>query len=259
MNASKKKVREPIDKISAGRPSKRIAELEHRILQLEADVARLKSANPSPLLDNAAIEVEGKKRGRKEEISNAVLFSYRDGLILWLERAWPWLKDRIFTAKTPEQLKAILEAIAEEPDSRPDCQKRLLQHSDQLLDFIWHQKFTKKELRSATVTNALTLSWNEEERGRAANHFPTRQIANAMAGVPEISWSRSLDRCYARPSTAYFSLITEMYYREKYGMPMPEERYLMNQWAPVPKPVQAISAQPSVRPKGVSNAANKTS
>ena len=26
-------------------------------------------------------------------------------------------------------------------------------------------------------------------------------------------WSRSLDRCYANPSTVYFSLITEMYYR----------------------------------------------
>ena len=251
-------MREPIDK-SAGRTSKRIAELERRILRLEADVAWLKSANPSPLLENVVIEVEQKKRGRKEKISDAVLFSYRDGLILWLERAWPWLKDRIFTAKTPEQLKAILEAIAEEPDSRPDCQKRLLQHSDQLLDFIWHQKFTKKELRSATVTDALTLSWNDEERGRAANHFPTRQIANAMAGVPEISWSRSLDRCYVSPSTAYFSLITEMYYREIYGMAMPEERYLMNQWAPVPKSHEAISAQPSVPPEGVPTARNETS
>lgn len=61
MNASKKKVREPIDKFSAAQPSDHIAELERRILQLEDDVALLKSLNPSPLLDKASIEIERKK------------------------------------------------------------------------------------------------------------------------------------------------------------------------------------------------------
>ncbi len=244
MNARKKKSHDLIDKDSADQSPGRMAELERRLLKVENDVALLKSLNPSPLLDEVVIPVERKKRGRKEKISDAVLFNGRDGLILWLERAWPWLKDRLFKASTPEQLEAILEAIADEPGSRPDWQERLLQNAGELFDFIRHEKFRKSELLSVTVTDALTLPCNDEIRRRAANQFPTRQIANAMAGVPDISWSRSLDRCYANPSTTYFSQTTEMYYREMYGMPMPEERELMGQSAPVPKPLQPISARP---------------
>jgi len=247
MNARKKKVQDPIDKFLADQPLDRMAELERRILKVENDVALLKSLNPSPLLDEVVIEVEGKKRGRKENISDADLFNYRNGLILWLESAWPWLKDRLFTAKTPEQVKAFLEAIADEPASRPDWQERLLQNAGDLFDFIRHEKFRKKGLPSATVNDALTLPCNDERRMRAANQFPTRQIANAMAGVPDISWTRSLDRCYANPSTVYFSQTTEMYYREMYSMPMPEERDLIGQRAPVPKPLRPISARPGNR------------
>ena len=258
MNSRKKKPGDPIDEVLANQFLDRIAELERRIVQLEEDVARLKSVSPSPLLDTVVIEVERRKRGRKEAILDAVLFSYRDGLTLWLESVWPWLKDRLFTAKTPEEVKVLLEAIAEEPDSRPECQERLLRNVDELFKFIQHEKFRKKELRTATVVEALTLPWNDEKRGHAANRFPTRQIANAMAGVPEISWSRSLDRCYVNPSTVCFSLTTEMYYRQICGMPMPEERYLMDQRSPVPKPLRAISAQPSVGPAEASNAQVRT-
>jgi len=257
MNARKKKVQDPIDNDLADQPPDRIAELERRIQKLEDDVAVLKSVNPSPLLNEVVIEVEGKKRGRREKISDAVLFNYREGLILWLESAWPWLTDRLFTARTPEQVEAILEAIAEDPASRPDWQERLLQNAGDLLDFILHEKFRKGHLRSATVNDALTLPCNDEIRRRAANQFPTRQIANAMAGVPDISWTRSLDRCYANPSTVYFSQTTEMYYREMYSMPMPEERDLIGQRAPVPKPLQPISARPSNRAEGTSNKAIK--
>jgi hypothetical protein len=178
MNARKKKSQDPIDKDSADQLPDRIAELERRMLKVENDVALLKSLNPSPLLDEVVIEVEREKRGTKEKISAAALFNYRDGLILWLECAWPWLKDRLFKAKTPTQVKVILEAIADEPDSRPDWQERLLKNESELFDFIWHHKFRKSDLRSATVTDALTLPCNDETRRRAANKFPTRQIAN---------------------------------------------------------------------------------
>jgi hypothetical protein len=254
---ARKKSRDPIDKDLADQPPDRFAELERRIRRLEDDVALLKSLNPSPLIDEVVIEVERKKRGRKEKISDAVLFNYREGLILWLESVWPWLADRLFTARTPEQVEAILEAIAEGPASMPDWQERLLQNAGELLDFMRHEKFRKKELLSVTVTDALTLPCNDERRRRAANQFPTRQIANAMAGVPDISWSRSLDRCYANPSTVYFSQTTEMYYREMYGMPMPEERDLMGQSALVPKPLQPISARPSDQAERTSNRALK--
>ena len=74
-----------------------------------------------------------------------------------------------------------------------------------------------------------------------------------MHGSSAIS-SRIGFSCSGACEKVYFSVVTEIYHGEMYGMPMPEERYLMNQWAPVPKPLQPISAQPSVRSAGAANA-----
>jgi hypothetical protein len=62
-----------------------------------------------------------------------------------------------------------------------------------LFEFIFSERFRRKtKLPMATVTDALTLPVNNEKRKRAANQFPVRQIANAMAGVPDIGWRRSI-------------------------------------------------------------------
>lgn len=81
-------------------------------------------------------------------------------------------------------------------------QKRLLENVAALHEFLGSEHFGKT-LPQATAMDALNLPLNNEKRHRAANQFPSRQIANAMAGVPDLSWRRSLDRCTAHPSRAY--------------------------------------------------------
>ena len=165
----------------------------------------LKSLSVLPVFSDEVSDAEKKKRGRREKISDEVLFQYRDELILWLEPIWLWMVDRLPTARTAKQIGAILEAVAEVQDFRPECQKRLLQNAAALREFLWDERF-RKTLPKATVTDALTLPWEDERRRRAANQFPSRQIANAMAGVPDISWRRSLDRCSAQPSIAFVAV-----------------------------------------------------
>jgi hypothetical protein len=95
------------------------------------------------------------------------------------------------------------------------------------------------------VKDALTQPVNDDRRGRAVNQFPARQIANAMAGVPDIGWRRSLDRCSANPSTTYLVLNTDLYYREVYGLPLPDAGTLTGAYSPVPKLLQPVLARPN--------------
>ncbi len=44
-----------------------------------------------------------------------------------------------------------------------------------------------------------------------------------MAGVPDLSWRRSLDRCTAYPSEAYVPVGLDMFYRDRYSIPMLED------------------------------------
>lgn len=244
MNARKKNSQKPLDKVLEKQPPHRIAELERQVARLQKDVALLKRFSGWPLFANKDAPKEKKKPGPTENISDEVLVHYRDNLVLWLERFWPWLEERLLGATTREQVSAILQAMVEEHDLRPEWQERLLQNAAALCEFLWHERF-RKTLPKATVTDALTLPLEKEERKRAANQFPTRQIANAMAGVPDISWRRSLDRCSAKPSITYVALNLDMFYRDRYGIPVPKDRDLTGASCPVPKPLQPVLARPS--------------
>jgi hypothetical protein len=217
-------------------------ELEHRVSKLEDDVALLKSLSGWPRFAAAKI-TEKKKPGPKEKISDEDLLQYRDGLILWLEPVWPWMIERLLAARTVSEVAAILAAVAEEPDRRPAGQERILQNAAALLEFLWDERF-RKTLPKATVTDALT-SWEHKRRRRAANQLPTRQIANAMAGVPDIAWRTSLDRCTAQPSTMFIALNMDMYYRELFGIPAPTDRDITGLFCPVPKSLQTVLARPN--------------
>jgi len=230
MNKREKNRENSLTQFSQKQPKDRISELERRVTELEKDFAMLKSLSVLPVFSDEVSDAEKKKRGRREKISDEVLFQYRDELILWLEPIWLWMVDRLPTAR----IVAILEAVAEVQDFRPECQKRLLQNAAALREFLWDERF-RKTLPKATVTDALTLPWEDERRRRAANQFPSRQIANAMAGVPDISWRRSLDRCSAQPSIAFVAVNMDMFYRDKYGIPMPKDRNLTGESCPVPK------------------------
>ena len=95
------------------------------------------------------------------------------------------------------------------------------------------------------MKDALTLPVDDDRRRRAANQFPARQIANVMAGVPDIGWRRSLDRCSANPSTTYLALNTDLYYREVYNLPQPDARKLTGAYSLMPKCFPLVVARPN--------------
>jgi hypothetical protein len=224
MNARKKKSRDPIDRALADQPPDRIAELERQVLRLKEDVALLKMANPSPLLNEAVLPGEPekledrKRKGPKEKIDDYDLLHRRELLISWLESIWPAIVDQLEKARHPRHVRALFEEYAVQRDSRPDSQTRFMKESGALLEFLLSDRYGKT-LPHATVVNALNLPFDDERRARAANRLPTRQIANAMAGVPDLKWRTSFDKCSQRPSQARVGPYTEFYYRRRYGLP----------------------------------------
>jgi hypothetical protein len=240
-NARRQNSTKPLDKVSEDQPQRPISELERRVIQLENDVAILKQLTPWPVFNKDASS-DKTKPGVKERIGDADLFTWRDGLIRWLEAYWPWLEGRLFGAGSPEEVGAILEAVSEEPHLRRNWQNRLLPNPAQLFDFISNERFRKTKLPKATVKEALIQAADDDIRRRAANQLPARQIANAMAGVPDISWRRSLDRCSANPSTIRVDLITDLHFRYLYDLPIPGPSELTFACGPLPRPLQQILA-----------------
>ncbi len=102
-----------------------------------------------------------------------------------------------------------------------------------------------KTLPEATAMDALNMPLNNEKRHRAANQFPSRQIANAMADVPDVSWRSSLDRCTAHPSGAYVPVSMAMYYRDKYNIPISEDLDLTGPHALCRNPLSTVLARSS--------------
>ena len=170
------------------------------------------------------------------------MFTWRDGLIRWLEAYWPWLGGRLLRANSAEEVGAILEAVSEEPYLRRNWQNRLLPNPAELFDFISDERFKKTKLPKATVKDALIQAVDDDIRRRAANQFPARQIANAMAGVPDISWRRSLDRCSANPSTIRVDLITDLHFRELHGLPIPGPSVLTDAYSTLPRGFWPLTA-----------------
>jgi hypothetical protein len=110
----------------------------------------------------------------------------------------------------------VLRPIATAREVRPEWQGRIVGHPAKLLDFLRSKKFRIK-LPKKTVVDALSL--DGERRKRAANRLPTRQIANAMAGVPKVKWRTSLDKCSKHPSAYRVGHNAAAHYRAISGIP----------------------------------------
>jgi len=225
---------------SAEHPENPVSKLEARVAQLEEDVASLKRLAEPRGLNWLLFNHKKVKPGAREKVEDEDLFRYRDGLIRWLEAYWPWMENRLREVETAEQVGAILEAVSEEPDLRRDWQKRLLPNPKPLFDFLFHERF-RKTLPMTTLKDALDGTLDDRKWRRAANQLPTRQIANAMAGVPDVSWRRSLDRCSAHPSAVHIALNMDLYYREVYGLPIRSKRDLTGLTSPLPKPIKPVA------------------
>ena len=205
---------------SLGDLQARVVELERQVAVLEERVDRVSGVIPSQFLLGAG-ESKKKKPGPNKNIEDAELFENRNRLAGWLEGVWPEIVRPLFAASAPREVAAVLKTVAWPKDSQPPWQKQFLQHPDKLLDFLKSEKFRKKPPRK-TVLDALGTTLEDERRKRAANRLPTRQIANAMAGVPKLSWRTSADRCSKNPCRSLVTLSTAQHCRVMYNIPEPK-------------------------------------
>jgi hypothetical protein len=195
----------------------RVWELEQQIAALTERVDRLGGVIPIEYFKDSA-ETDAKKPGPEKSVEDVELFRSRDGLVGWLEGFWPEIVQPLFATRDPRQVAAILKGVARPKESQPPWQSRFLRHPAKLLDFLNSKKFRKKPPRK-TVLDALNRPLEDERRKRAANRLPTRQIANAMAGMPKLSWRTSLDRCSKNPCRHLVTVSTARHYRAMYGVP----------------------------------------
>jgi hypothetical protein len=197
----------------------RVARLEARVDALQEELNRASGAMPSSIQE--AISRTGKKRsGPQGKIDETELLQYRDNLVEWLEQHWPSIAKPLLAARNPRELAELFGKIAVEKNIRPEWQVRFAGHPDALFDFLRSEKFRRKP-PTKTIKDALR-NVDPAIRQRAANRLPTRQIANAMAGVPELRWRTSSDKCSKSPSTFRVGYQADMYYRTMFNGP-PED------------------------------------
>jgi len=187
----------------------RVAKLEKEVAALREVVNRVDGVLPDYLYTGVD---ESKKPGPGKNIGDAELFRNRDGIVSWLEAVWPELVQPLFAAANPREVAAVLKKVAKPKNLQPPWQSRFLAHPAVLHNFLRSSKFKKRPPKK-TVMDALNRPSEDARRKRAANRLPTRQIANAMAGVPKLRWRTSLDRCSKNPCSYEVAPATDHRYR----------------------------------------------
>jgi len=193
--------------------------LEARVVDLEGKVDRLEGTAPSYYY--GATDDSRKKPGQDKYIEDVELFRHRDGLVSWLEDVWPKIVKPLLAAADPSEVAEMFSKVARPKDLQPPWQSRFLAHPSDLLDFLRSERFRIKPPKK-TLIDALNLPVGDEKRRRAANRLPPRQIANAMAGLPELEWRTSLDKCSKIPCSYLVALNTDRHYRAMFSIPVPE-------------------------------------
>jgi len=157
--------------------NKSLAEIKERLEKLEAEVfATGVEVLPSPVVK--------RKKGRRPLLEQKILLERRDNLTNWIERNWPYLSVALRkTRSSPDAIAAIIAAKKRMPG-------------------LFQPPFYKDPDKYATALCQFLKS------GRF-NGNP-RNLAGAMAGLPELSWKRSLDVCSTHPCK--HPLATEAYW-----------------------------------------------
>lgn len=206
-----------------------LASLEVRVAALEKEVAALwEVINPpddiGPNYFYTGInDNKDNKPGPGKNIEDADLFRSRNGLVGWLEDVWPEIVHPLLAAANPREVAAVLKKAARPKDLQPPWQSRFLRHPAYLFDFLHSRRFRRKPPKQTSI-DALNRPADDERRKRAANHLPTRQIANAMAGVPKLSWRTSLDRCSKNPCPYPIAPNTDRHYRAIFATSVPKSK-----------------------------------
>jgi hypothetical protein len=195
----------------------RLETLESRVEALEREVFQ-------PLISFETSAEYKRLPGKLYAIEDDQLWDFRDQIIDRLEGSWPDIAPRLLAAKKKEALNKALKPLA---DWQSYVGKRFLSNTEALLDFLQSDRFNRKPPR-CTVVRALNGSWADEElrlaTQQATMRLPTRQISNAMAGVPEISWRTSLDRFSRKPSLMAVKKRTDEHYRKLYRVPLSQKK-----------------------------------
>jgi len=204
-----------VAKLEAG-----LATLEARIEQMQEEIDRALGRVPKNIQE--AIDNIGKKHpGPNKKVDDTELELNRNNLIVWLEEHWPRIVKPLLAASkpdgTPREVAAVLRPIAAARDIRPTWQKAIVEHPAKLREFLQSKKFRIKPPKK-TVAEALAV-YHSEQRDQAANRLATRQVANAMAGVPKLKWRTSLDKCAKNPSSLSVGYNTAGHYRTLFGLP----------------------------------------
>jgi hypothetical protein len=194
----------------------RVAAMEAQIARMQEEIDRL-SGVAVPAQIQEAIDNIGKPQtdGRKK-INDGELLLNRDNLAQWLEEHWPRIVKPLLAARNACEVAAVLRPIAKPREIRPEWQKRIVGHPAKLYQFLHSEKFRRKPPRK-TVADALA-TYQSEKRQKAANRLPTRQIANAMAGVPQLKWRTSFDKCAENPSALRVGHNAATHYRAVSGI-----------------------------------------
>ena len=150
-----------------------ISALEKRLNVLEQQVQELKKAQSSELLHELIPGPVKPRRGRKPKIQLHFL-SDRDAIVHALEACWPELQPLLLRPQEPEGIRERLGLLA----------KSLHQRGDERLNHL---------LRQDVFPQMLEFLKSDRFRG------DPRRLANALAGVPNVRWWRSLRVCEAHP------------------------------------------------------------
>jgi hypothetical protein len=148
-----------------------IAELVQRVARLEKALEN--GVGPIDYLAQEIPTAERKKPGPKP-IHFQGLLADRDTLVQMFEYHWPEVEPLCWPKAKPRSLLRVLEAIsAEKMSSYAQAARHLTQHFDSVLEFLASDRFRRDP----------------------------RQIANALAGVPQVGLWRSLKLCQSRPTS----------------------------------------------------------
>jgi hypothetical protein len=214
----------------------RFSRLEERVSDIEEHLRR------EGILPRVDFSESKKKPGPRQKISDDFLFELRDGLVLWLERVWPELDSALRKARTVKEATGCLEKFANPKETRTQYQDRLIGNVAALLDYRATNKLARIPPKQTVVT-AIARAWTEPE-WKAAARFPTRRMANAMAGVPQLDWRTSFDRCAKLPSRMPLGSRTTEHYRRRYSLPA---YYVLESvasgsphWSPVAGPLYSL-------------------
>jgi len=145
--------------------------LEQRVARLEKALAN--GVGPIDYLSQELRTAELKKPGPKP-IHFQGLLADRDTLVQMFETYWPEIEPLCWPKAKPKSLLRVLEAAsAQKMSSYAQAARHLAKHFDSVLKFLASDRFRRDP----------------------------RQIANALAGVPQVGLWRSLKLCQSRPTS----------------------------------------------------------